>query len=332
VYVWYGQVPAIQSVLDFLKPAVVAIVAGAIVKIGKKSLHSPIHYVVSILAFAGLYFLKTPYLAIIIGAILVGVLDHYINRKPGKAQPQQKETVSEHQYVINSSSDTGDHRFSWIKLGKLAGSGILLWLTPLLLLGALSAYSEVWERLIFFFTKAALVTFGGAYAVLPYVAQVSVEKYGWLTQLQMLDGLALGETTPGPLIIVLAFVGFMAGYTVSGGAVWAATIGLVATVYYTFLPSFLFIFAGAPLIERTQTHPGAKAVLQFVAAAVTGVILSLCIQLGQAVLFSPATGIQWWALVWMAVTFAVLQYSKISMIGWIAISIAAGLFKFMLFQ
>ncbi|MBK8634613.1 MAG: chromate transporter [Saprospiraceae bacterium] len=139
--------------------------------------------------------------------------------------------------------------------------------------------------MVVFFTKASLVTFGGAYAVLPYVAQVSVEKFNWLTNLQMIDGLALGETTPGPLIMVLVFVGFMAGHNHFGNSLLMGSLGLITTTFYIFLPCFLFIFAGAPIIERTQENKMVKEILSLVTAAVVGVILNLTIYLGQAVLF-----------------------------------------------
>jgi len=138
---------------------------------------------------------------------------------------------------------------------------------------------EFWKKLSVFFTQAAFVTFGGTYAVLPYVAQVSVEKFNWLTNLQMIDGLALGETTPGPLIMVLVFVGFMAGHNHFDSSLAMGTLGLVTTTFYTFLPCFLFILIGAPIIERTQENKRVKEILALVTAAVVGVILNLTIYL-----------------------------------------------------
>lgn len=184
-----------------------------------------------------------------------------------------------------------------------------------------------WRQLTVFFTQAALVTFGGAYAVLPYVAQVSVEKLHWLSNLEMMDGLALGETTPGPLIMVLAFVGFMAGYHQFGGSAAMAALGLATTTYYTFLPCFLFIFAGAPIIERTQENPKAKQLLGFVTAAVVGVILNLAIYLAKTVVFP---GHQWSRpdyrmLMWIAVSLVALYRFKVNMIAWIGVSASYGL-------
>jgi len=192
----------------------------------------------------------------------------------------------------------------------------------------LSAAFAFWQNLSIFFTQAAFVTFGGAYAVLPYVAQVSVEQFGWLTELQMIDGLALGETTPGPLIMVLAFVGFMAGYNHFGYSFLMGSLGLVATTFYTFLPSFLFIFAGAPIIERTQENKRIKEIFSVVTAAVVGVILNLTIFFGRAVLFPGGVSlpnIDFAALVWIVVSFFALYRLKINMIVWIGISALFGL-------
>ena len=188
-----------------------------------------------------------------------------------------------------------------------------------------------WKQLSLFFSQAAFVTFGGAYAVLPYVAQVSVEKLNWLSNLQMLDGLALGETTPGPLVMVLVFVGFMAGYnhfnTLSMGA-----LGLVSTTFFTFLPSFLFIFIGAPIIERTQQNKTIQQILSLVTAAVVGVILNLSIYLGKAILFPTQvvwSELDYLNLIWIILSFIALYKYKINMIKWIAMSAVFGLIHFL---
>jgi len=187
-----------------------------------------------------------------------------------------------------------------------------------------------WEKLSLFFTKAAFVTIGGAYAVLPYVAQVSVETFGWLTHYEMIDGLALGETTPGPLIMVLSFVGFMAGHNLFGGSIGMATLGLTLTTYYTFLPSFLFILLGAPYIERTQSNLFMKSVFTFATAAVTGVILNLGLVFGKAVILPDHLHIEWLSLAWMIVSFISLQYVKVNMIVWIGVSLGIGIITFIL--
>ena len=347
LYVTYGQVTAVQAMFEFLKPAVVAIVVGAILKIGKKSLQTPLHYVLAAAAFLAIYFLQVPFPWIILSAVLLGVVAYYSsslnlvgfknlrglkkgNNDKHAANEKDDDDVNEYRYLINRHTIVPNTGLSVARLGRQIGMAALLWAVPLLLFFVFAPNFDFWKKLCLFFTQAAFVTFGGAYAVLPYVAQVSVEQFGWLTHLEMLDGLALGETTPGPLIMVLAFVGFLAGHHVFGGSLMAATTGLAATVWYTFLPSFLFILAGAPLIERTQTNAAVKSVLQYVSAAVAGVMLSLALYLGQAVIMPEPPAVEWWALGWVIVSLVALQYFKINLLVWIGVSVAAGLGTFAL--
>ncbi|MBL7781321.1 MAG: chromate efflux transporter [Saprospiraceae bacterium] len=324
LYVTYGGLAQVQAAFLFLKPAVLAIVAGAIVKIGKKSLQSLLHYCVAAAAFVAIYWGNVPFPLIIAGAILTGIVMHRwsVSKSIQNIQQASDDTV-EQAWFINSHTVLDHTGFSWHRLLRQMLTAGLLWFIPLLILAAGTDF-DFWKRLCLFFSQAALVTFGGAYAVLPYVAQVSVEQFGWLTHLQMLDGLALGETTPGPLIMVLAFVGFMAGYNTFAGSLGAATLGLALTVYYTFLPSFLFIFAGAPLIERTRTNPAVKSVLQYATSAVVGVILSLCLFLGKAVIVPHPPEIEWVALVWTAISLAALQFLNVNLMWWIGVSVLAG--------
>ena len=332
LYVTYGHVPAVQAVFSFLKPAVVAIVLGAIVKIGKKSLQTPVHYLMAAAAFVAIYFLNLPFPGIIAGAILTGVglyLFHW--QLPERSKLSEDPGPNESAYLINHHNAISGSSWSVRNLGRQIAIAALLWATPFVLLSNFALHFDFWKNLSLFFTKAAFITFGGAYAVLPYVTQVSVEQFGWLTRAEMIDGLALGETTPGPLIIVLAFVGFMAGHNAFGRSLSAATLGLALTVWHTFLPSFLFIFAGAPLIERTQTSPAMKFVLQFATAAVTGVILSLCIYLGRTVVVPNPPEIAVLALIWILVSLVALQYFKMNLMAWIGISIVAGLVRYFLF-
>jgi chromate transporter len=184
--------------------------------------------------------------------------------------------------------------------------------------------------LAIFFTKAAFVTFGGAYAVLPYVAQVSVEDFKWLTDLQMIDGLALGESTPGPLIMVLAFVGFMAGYNSFNASLISGSLGLFVTTYYTFLPSFIFILVGAPWVEKTKENKTLTQVLSIVTAAITGVIFNLAIYLGKAILISSTSReVQWLPTLWLIISFVALQRFKVNLVLWIIISALAGVLYFL---
>jgi chromate transporter len=186
---------------------------------------------------------------------------------------------------------------------------------------------------VLFFTKTAFVTIGGSYTVIPYVAQVTVSKLHWLTKLQMVDGFALAETTPGPLIIVVAFVGFMAGYNHFHGSLWMGTLALIATTFYTFLPCFLFVFAGAPLVERTQGKPAIQGVLGSITAVVVGAILDLTVFLGKAVIFPSGTialrRLDAIALGWAILSFVLLQRLKLNVIHLILLSAGFGLTRYL---
>ncbi|MCC7505467.1 MAG: chromate efflux transporter [Saprospiraceae bacterium] len=325
LYVSFGQMPAIQSALALLKPTVLAIVVLSIIKIGQKSLSGPMQYAVAALAFVAIFFFKAPFPLIVIGASVMGWLIHVFGGKKqdrsGGASPLQADR--EGAYFIDNNTVVAGSGYDTRRLIRQVLATLVLWGAPLAALYFFAPPFDFWKNLSLFFSKAALVTFGGAYAVLPYVAQVSVEKYGWLSQMEMLDGLALGESTPGPLIIVLAYVGFMAGYHTFGGSVPAGSLALGLTVFYTFLPSFFFVLAGAPLIEKTREQPAVKSVLQYATAAVAGVMLSLCLYLGQAVLM-PEGVWSWLPLVWMIVSFAALHYFRINMLTWIVASILSG--------
>jgi chromate transporter len=213
VYVVYGNIPWVYALFYGLKPAVVAIVILALIKIGKKSLLTPFHYAIAALSFVGIFFLNIPFPYIILATILIGWLGQ--KTLPGifaAKGDKDKKVSNEDNYYLTSHSIIPGTGFSLPRLLKQLAIGMVLWGIPLLLFYLLTQDFAFWRTLSLFFTKAAFVTFGGAYAVLPYVAQVSVEQLQWLSKYEMIDGLALGETTPGPLIMVLAFVGFMAGY------------------------------------------------------------------------------------------------------------------------
>jgi chromate transporter len=334
LYVTVGTLPALQSVFLGLKPAVVAIILLAMVKIGQKSLLSPLHYAVAAASFVGIFFLNIPFPLLILGAVAVALVARRFFPAPAAtAAAQAKAEQGEVGYFLTTRSVVPGTGFSLPRLLRQAAAALGLWALPLVLLWLAAPDIGFWRRLSVFFTQAALVTFGGAYAVLPYVAQVSVAKLHWLTQGQMLDGLALGETTPGPLIMVLAFVGFMGGYTHFGGSLALGALGLLTTTYYTFLPCFVFILVGAPLIERTQHNASLKAVLSIITAAVVGVVLNLAVYLGRAVLF-PAGEVQlshlhWPSLVWVLVSVVALYRFKLNLILWIGVSAVAGLLYYL---
>jgi chromate transporter len=333
-YVTYGSIPWVAALFYGLKPAVVAIVALALIKIGKKALVNWLHYVLALSSFILIYFLDVPFPLIILGTIAVAIV--MLKLWPTALRRRGAEelhTADESGYYINAATVLPETGFNWKRVAVQLAGATLLWLIPFLLFYSLLQDSGFWNNLSLFFTKAAFVTFGGAYAVLPYVAQVAVEKLNWLSSYEMIDGLALGETTPGPLIMVLAFVGFMAGYNHFAGSLLMGTLGLAVTTYYTFLPCFLFILVGAPIVERTQSNTSIKAVLSIVTAAVVGVILNLTVYFGRAVVVTAgngAWGVDYFSLGWIVVSIVAMYRFKIGMIPWIGVSALAGLAMFLL--
>lgn len=334
IYAVYEEVPVVYSIFQGLKPAIIAIIILALIKIGRRSLKTLLHLVFAILAFILLFFFSVPFPAIVLGALFIGFLIQFLSTdKESTVQQYSQAEANEATYYINSNSTASEGYFSWTKLLKQILISAILWCIPLVAFYFLSSHFDFWKDLILFFTKAAFVTFGGAYAVLPYVAQVSVEKLHWLTELQMIDGLALGETTPGPLVMVLVFVGFMAGFNSSGGLLSMGALGLITTTFYTFLPCFFFIFAGAPLIEKTRDNKLIKEALNWVTAAVVGVILNLTIYLGRAVLFPEVFSFRymnWTAIAWLVTSLIALYKFKVNMIVWIGISALYGIILYMI--
>lgn len=335
LYVTFGNIPWIYALFTGLKPAVVAIIVLALIKIGKKALLSAFHYIVAICAFIGIFIFHIPFQVIIIGTIVLAIvcLLFFPNVFQNKDNDASKNNIDESEYYINNTVTNKRSKLSPVQaLAKMAIS-IVLWCAPVVLLYTFSAQFEFWKEITLFFTQAAFITFGGAYSVLPYVAQESVEKYHWLTNLQMMDGLALGETTPGPLIIILSFVGFMAGYHHYDMSVIMGTLALLVTTYYTFLPSFTFIFIGAPIIEKTQQNKWVKKILSLVTAAVVGVVLNLAVYLASAVLLSDQATlmhVNWAALGWILVSIWAMYYLQIGMIKWIGVSMLFGIASYMI--
>ncbi len=325
-YVSFGKLVWVASIFYGLKPAVVAIVILAMIKIGKKSLLSSFHYAVAALSFVCIFFFNISFPIIILATILLGavgqvIFPRFFKQKSGSLKTDAEEST----YYLNKFSEPVSAGLTWKSTSLKIAIGVLLWMIPISVFFVFRNDFEFWYVLSGFFTKAAFVTFGGAYAVLPYVAQESVEKFHWLSQYEMIDGMALGETTPGPLIIILVFVGFMAGYN-HGGSLLDGTLGLATTAFYTFLPSFIFILVGAPLVERTQEKERLKSILAIVTAAVVGVVLNLTIYFGKAVLFP--SGIHslpdGFSIAWLIVSFIALYRFKVNIIVWIGISAVAG--------
>lgn len=335
LYSVYGSIPWVYSFFNGLRPAVVAIVILALYKITQKSLVSPLHYLIAIVSFISIFFFNVLFPYIIISSILIGIIAQKVFPKLLNQTEKSKQTTNEDDYYINSYSIIQGTEFNFPKIVKQAFIIFVLWLIPLTIFYFFTDSFKFWSNMSIFFTQAAFITFGGAYAVLPYVAQISVEKFSWLTKEQMIDGFALGETTPGPLIMILAFVGFMGGYNIFHGSIWHGTIALLTTTYYTFLPCFLFIFIGAPIIERTQDNKRIKSVLSIVTAAVVGVVLNLTIYFGKVVIFPQGFSlslIDYTSLVWIIISIIALHKYKIDMTLWIGISSLYGFIHHYIFS
>lgn len=274
-----------------IKPAVTAIVVQAAYRIGTRALKNGWLWGIAAASFVAIFALNVPFPAIVVGAALLGYaggrfMPHHF--KPGAGHGKASQSFGP--ALIDDNTPPPPHaRFRWRNLALVLATGALLWLIPMGLLVTSLGWDHSFTQMGWFFTKAALLTFGGAYAVLPYVYQGAVSHYGWLTPTQMIDGLALGETTPGPLIMVVAFVGFVGGYAKAllgpDALFLAGTVAAALVTWFTFLPSFLFILAGGPLVESTHDDLAFTAPLTAITAAVVGVILNLALFFGYHVLW-----------------------------------------------
>jgi len=304
IYALHGDIQLVAAALLGLKATAIALIAQAIVRISRRALRNPLHWLLAGVAFVLMVGRLAPFPLVVAGAALVG----FLMRNREAAPPVPASPVA----------------FPW----RTLATGIALWGLPaiaiLLIAGPDSLFADIYR----FFTTAALVTFGGAYAVLAWVNQQAVEVYGWLTQAETVTGLALAETTPGPLIIVLQFVGFMAGWNQPGSLAppVAATIAALLSSWATFLPSFVFILVGAPYGERLSSNVRLSTALACMTAAVVGVIGSLAIAFGRNVMFPAGLGTPDWAAIGIATTaFVLLQWTRVDAIWVIAGGAAAGL-------
>ena len=291
VYMVYGHTHLVSGLFAGIKPAVTVIVVQALHRIGGRALHNSSLWLIAIAAFVAIFVFTLPFPMILIGAAFLGWWG-------GRFYPHHFAIDSHHsgpsknygKAVIDDESPSPAHaRFHWWSLSKVLGLGMALWALPMAVLYWQLGWQHTYTQMAWFFTKAALLTFGGAYAVLPYVMQAAVQEFNWLSPRQMIDGLALGETTPGPLIMVLAFVGFVGAYMqalLGPGFEWeAGTLAACLVTWFTFLPSFIFIFAGAPVIETTHRQLSLTAPLAAITAAVVGVVLNLALFFAWHVLF-----------------------------------------------
>jgi len=280
VYIAFGDVPMVAGVFYGIKPAVTAIVLHAAHRIGSRALKNSWLWAIAGAAFVAIFAFNVPFPLIVLGAAVIGYFGGRLSPQRFNNGGHRGSEKSFGPALIDDDTPPPEHaRFSLPRLLRLVLIGALLWCLPMALLTALFGWDGTFTQMGWFFTKAALLTFGGAYAVLPYVYQGAVGHYGWLTPTQMIDGLALGETTPGPLIMVVAFVGFVGAYVQpTFGPEHAFAAGALAATlvtWFTFLPSFLFILAGGPLVESTHNELKFTAPLTAITAAVVGVILNL---------------------------------------------------------
>lgn len=281
VYIAFGDTPLVAGLFYGIKPAVVAIVLHAAWRIGTRTLHNAWLWVIALAAFVALFAFNAPFPLIVLAAALAGIAGgrwapHRFGTPAGHATARAAGGAA----LIDDDTPPPPHaRFSRARLLRVVALGVALGAAGLGALALVFGWQGLLTQMGWFFTKAALLTFGGAYAVLPYVYQAAVEHYGWLTGPQMIAGLALGETTPGPLIMVVAFVGYVGAWQapVTESLFWSGVAGAVVATCFTFLPSFVFIFAGAPLIESTHGNLRFTAPLTAITAAVVGVIVNLAL-------------------------------------------------------
>jgi len=309
LYARYGTLPAAAGLLLGLKASVVALVLQALLKIGRRALGTTLHVGLAVAAFVALQFLRVPFPLIVLVAAAMGVASAWRAPRPESAAGSQ-------------SSTPGNTL-------RVALAGLLLWLVPLLAVITLLGPASLWSRLYLFFTQAALVTFGGAYAVLGYVTQHLVQQLGWLTAPQSVAGLALAETTPGPLVIVLQFMGFMAGWNNPAplAPATAATLAALLASWATFLPSFVFIFVGAPHLERVTREPRVSAALAAITAAVVGIIATLGVLLARVVILPAgvAGGVAWGALALAVAVWILLARTRLELPWILALAALGGL-------
>ena len=327
VYVTWGTVPWVAAIFYGLKPAVLGLIAAAVVRIGGKALKNSVLWTLAALAFAAIYFLHVPFPAIVFGAALIGLVGEKMWRGKFAIAPAHAVSPSDASVLDDTSEPLAHARLSLARAIRVTLVSLVFWFTPVLALGLWLGVDHTLFHEGIFFSKAAMVTFGGAYAVLPYVAQQAVENHQWLTAPQMLDGLGLAETTPGPLIMVLQFVGFVGAWQHPGELprLWSATLGAFITTWTTFVPCFLWIFLGAPHIETLRGNLKLTAALSAVTAAVVGVILNLAVTFGTHVLLPPQAGPDWFAAVLALVAFVGLWRWKWNVIAVVLGAGAAGL-------
>jgi len=329
IYLAFGHLPAIAGILYGIKPAVTAIVVFAAYRIGSRVLKNSLLWIIAGLAFLTIFLFDVPFPLIVLVATLLGAIGgrflpnrFTVGNHHGKAQKHFGPAL------IDDHTPIAEHaKFRWQALIRLIIVGLILWGAAIGFLCAHFGWNCDLTQMAWFFTKAAFLTFGGAYAVLPYVYQGAVEYYHWLTPHQMIDGLALGETTPGPLIMVVTYVGFVAGWVKNlfgpDQLFLAGTTAALVVTYFTFLPSFLFILAGGPLVESTHGNLKFTAPLTGITAAVVGVILNLAVFFAYHVFWPQGLSAQFDVIAILISCIALIALLRYK-IGVITVIIASG--------
>jgi chromate transporter len=285
LYVGFQHVLAVQAIFFGIKAAVLAIVAEAVIRIGRRALAGRLHYALAAGAFVALFVFQVPFPLVIVSAALIGLVRSGI----GTPAARQEEPLEDDQRIGDGTAQRRPHtRPSLWNALRVLVIGLILWLTPTVVLVVALGQEHVFSQVATFFSTMAVVTFGGAYAVLSYVAQQGVERYGWLQPGEMLDGLGMAETTPGPLIQVVQFVAFLAAFRDPGGMgpYQAALLASLLATWVTFVPCFVWIFLGAPYVESLRGNRWAQGALASITAAVVGVIMNLAVWFGLHVVFA----------------------------------------------
>lgn len=333
IYLAYGDVAAVAGILYGIKPAVTAVVVFAAYRIGSRALPNNVLRTMAALAFVAIFALDIPFPYIVLAAGIIGYVGSRFAPEKFRAGGHHADGKSSYgAAIIDDDTPVPAHaQFKWSRLITFAAIGLIIWFGVMGLLLISYGWEGTLTQMGWFFTKAALVTFGGAYAVLPYVYQGGVEQYAWLTGTQMIDGLALGETTPGPLIMVVAFVGFVGGWTkeLFGPEMLplAGMAGASIATLFTFLPSFLFILIGGPAIEATRHDVKFTAPLTGITAAVVGVILNLAAFFAYHVLWPQGfdAAFEWFSALIGAAAFVALFRYKVGIVPVIGACAAVGL-------
>jgi chromate transporter len=326
IYVRFGNLPLVAAMISGLRPGIVALVVLALLRVARRTLVAPVQWLAAVAGLTAMAWFRASIPLVMLNTALLGLLVGWRRPEWLALTPQRSGHIRD------------GNGLPWWQLVtsavRTAVGGFALWLLPLLSMYGLSRDFRFWRQLTLFFTQTAFVTIGGSYTVIPYVAYVAVTKYHWLKAAQMIDGFSLAETTPGPLIIVVAFVGFMAGFNYSHGSLLIATLALIATTFYTFLPCFLFVFAGAPFVQKTHGNPVVGSVLRMISAVVVAAMLNLTLFLIRGALFRSGAlnlkGLDIFAVVWIAISLMLLSRVKVSLGRFVVLCLWAGLVRWSL--